>query len=69
MQEDRRESARYAEPPKKGYASQVTGGESSSVGQCTLLTVEGTGTTALAQGEPEPTGSHSTSAGNIMDSK
>ncbi|KAL8715573.1 MAG: hypothetical protein Q9220_000909 [cf. Caloplaca sp. 1 TL-2023] len=42
----------YAEAPKKGYASQVTGG---------------TGTTALAQGDPVARGSHSTGLGNKMD--
>ncbi|KAL8662214.1 MAG: hypothetical protein Q9202_004896 [Teloschistes flavicans] len=42
----------YAEAPKKGYASQVTGG---------------TGTTALAQGEPVSRGSHVTSLGNTAD--
>ncbi|KAL9597237.1 MAG: hypothetical protein Q9219_005280 [cf. Caloplaca sp. 3 TL-2023] len=42
----------YAEPPKQGYASQVTGG---------------TGTTALAQGEPVARGSHLTGVGNKMD--
>ncbi|KAI4107953.1 MAG: hypothetical protein L6R37_001385 [Teloschistes peruensis] len=44
----------YAEAPKKGYASQVTGG---------------TGTTALAQGEPVSRGSHITSLGNTADPK
>ena len=42
----------YAEPPKSGYASQVTGG---------------TGTTALAQGEPVSSGSHVTGFGNKTD--
>ncbi|KAL9615190.1 MAG: hypothetical protein Q9167_000396 [Letrouitia subvulpina] len=42
----------YAEEPKGGYASQVTGG---------------TGTTALAQGEPVPRGSHLTGVGNKID--
>ena len=44
----------YAEPPQKGYASQVTGG---------------TGTTALAQGEPVSRGSHLTGVGNKLDPK
>lgn len=44
----------YAEEPKGGYASQVTGG---------------TGTTALAQGEPVPRGSHLTGVGNKIDPK
>jgi hypothetical protein len=43
----------YAEAPTKGYASQVTGG---------------TGTTALAQGESGPSGSHITALGNVLDS-
>ncbi|KAI4197931.1 MAG: hypothetical protein LQ350_005585 [Teloschistes chrysophthalmus] len=42
----------YAEAPKTGYASQVTGG---------------TGTTALAQGEPVARGSHITNLGNNAD--
>lgn len=42
----------YADAPKGGYASQVTGG---------------TGTTALAQGTPLPGGSHISSAGNTLD--
>ncbi|KAL8943227.1 MAG: hypothetical protein Q9216_001215 [Gyalolechia sp. 2 TL-2023] len=42
----------YADPPKEGYASQVTGG---------------TGTTALAQGEPVTQGSHMTGLGNKAD--
>ncbi|KAL8694931.1 MAG: hypothetical protein Q9218_000502 [Villophora microphyllina] len=42
----------YAKAPQKGYASQVTGG---------------TGTTALAQGEPVARGSHLTSMGNTVD--
>ncbi|KAL9028644.1 MAG: hypothetical protein Q9196_003022 [Gyalolechia fulgens] len=42
----------YAEPPKEGYASQVTGG---------------TGTTALAQGDPVSRGSHLTDLGNRVD--
>ncbi|KAI4176589.1 MAG: hypothetical protein LQ343_000880 [Gyalolechia ehrenbergii] len=42
----------YAEPPKEGYASQVTGG---------------TGTTALAQGNPVSRGSHMTGLGNKAD--
>lgn len=46
--------AGYAEAPTKGYASQVTGG---------------TGTTALAQGEGAPSGSHVTALGNIFESK
>jgi hypothetical protein len=46
--------AGYAEAPTKGYASQVTGG---------------TGTTALAQGEGAPRGSHATALGNIFESK
>ena len=46
--------AGYAEAPTKGYASQVTGG---------------TGTTALAQGEGLPTGSHATSLGNVLESR
>lgn len=44
----------YAEAPTEGYASQVTGG---------------TGTTALAQGEPVPQGSHATGFGNKVDPK
>lgn len=44
----------YAEEPKGGYASQVTGG---------------TGTTALAQGEPVSRGSHLTGVGNKIDPK
>lgn len=47
-------STSYADPPEHGYASQVTGG---------------TGTTALAQGEPVPEGSHLTSIGNKVDPK
>ncbi|KAL8813888.1 MAG: hypothetical protein Q9223_006848 [Gallowayella weberi] len=43
---------KYAEKPKSGYASQVTGG---------------TGTTALAQGDVVPGGSHSTAFGNKVD--
>lgn len=43
---------RYAEEPKSGYASQVTGG---------------TGTTALAQGDPVARGSHATGLGNKTD--
>ncbi|KAL8951931.1 MAG: hypothetical protein Q9222_002115 [Ikaeria aurantiellina] len=42
----------YAEAPEEGYASQVTGG---------------TGTTALAQGDPVARGSHATGMGNKMD--
>ncbi|KAL8779805.1 MAG: hypothetical protein Q9213_006763 [Squamulea squamosa] len=42
----------YAEEPKSGYASQVTGG---------------TGTTALAQGDPVSRGSHATGLGNKAD--
>jgi hypothetical protein len=45
--------AGYAEAPTKGYASQVTGG---------------TGTTALAQGEGGPSGSHITALGNVFES-
>ncbi|KAL8738411.1 MAG: hypothetical protein Q9181_000782 [Wetmoreana brouardii] len=45
---------KYAEAPKEGYASQVTGG---------------TGTTALAQGDPVPRGSHATGLGNKADPK
>ncbi|KAL8675511.1 MAG: hypothetical protein Q9168_000023 [Polycauliona sp. 1 TL-2023] len=43
---------KYGEEPKSGYASQVTGG---------------TGTTALAQGDPVPGGSHATGLGNKAD--
>jgi hypothetical protein len=46
--------AGYAEAPTKGYATQVTGG---------------TGTTALAQGEGAPSGSHATALGNVFESK
>jgi hypothetical protein len=46
--------AGYAEAPTKGYASQVTGG---------------TGTTALAQGEGGPSGSHITALGNVFESR
>ena len=46
--------AGYAPAPTKGYASQVTGG---------------TGTTALAQGEGTPSGSHATALGNVMESR
>lgn len=42
----------YADPPTKGYASEVTGG---------------TGTTALAQGGPVSSGSHFTALGNQAD--
>lgn len=42
----------YAEPPKSGYATQVTGG---------------TGTTALAQGQDINRGSHMTGAANVLD--
>jgi len=45
--------AGHAEAPTKGYASQVTGG---------------TGTTALAQGEGGPNGSHITASGNVFES-
>ncbi|KAL9605581.1 MAG: hypothetical protein Q9179_001239 [Wetmoreana sp. 5 TL-2023] len=45
---------KYAEAPKEGYASQVTGG---------------TGTTALAQDDPVPRGSHATGLGNKVDPK
>ncbi|KAL8722115.1 MAG: hypothetical protein Q9225_001359 [Loekoesia sp. 1 TL-2023] len=44
----------YAEAPKEGYASQVTGG---------------TGTTALAQGDSVSRGSHITGLGNKADPK
>ena len=44
----------YAEEPKGGYASQVTGG---------------TGTTALAEGKSVPRGSHLTGVGNKIDPK
>ena len=44
----------YAEAPKSGYASQVTGG---------------TGTTALAQGESVDRGSHLSGVGNKLDPK
>ena len=46
--------AGFAEAPTKGYASQVTGG---------------TGTTALAQGEGAPSGSHATALGNVFESR
>ena len=42
----------YEEAPKSGYAAQVTGG---------------TGTTALAKGDPIQRGSHLTGVGNVMD--
>ena len=42
----------YEEPPTSRYAAQVTGG---------------TGTTALAKGDPLQRGSHLTGAGNVMD--
>ena len=42
----------YAEPPKSGYAAQVTGG---------------TGTTALAQGDGFNRGSHISALGNKLD--
>ncbi|KAL8761281.1 MAG: hypothetical protein Q9184_002576 [Pyrenodesmia sp. 2 TL-2023] len=42
----------YADPPTKGYGSQVTGG---------------TGTTALAQGDPVSSGSHATGLENKTD--
>ena len=42
----------YAEPPKSGYAAQVTGG---------------TGTTALAQGDDFSRGSHISAIGNKLD--
>ena len=45
-------NTKYAEEPQSGYASQVTGG---------------TGTTALAQGESVPRGSHMTGLGNKLD--
>lgn len=44
--------AGYGEVPRSGYASQVTGG---------------TGTTALAQGQDVPRGSHLTELGNDLD--
>lgn len=46
--------AGYGEVPQSGYASQVTGG---------------TGTTALAQGQDVPRGSHLTGLGNDLDPK
>ena len=46
--------AGYADPPTSGYASQVTGG---------------TGTTALAQGEKGPSGTHATGFGNTLDNR
>lgn len=46
--------AGYGEVPQSGYASQVTGG---------------TGTTALAQGQHVPRGSHLTGLGNDLDPK
>lgn len=46
--------AGYGEVPQSGYASQVTGG---------------TGTTALAQGQDVPRGSHLTELGNDLDPK
>ncbi|KAL8926030.1 MAG: hypothetical protein Q9208_003171 [Pyrenodesmia sp. 3 TL-2023] len=42
----------YGDPPIKGYATQVTGGS---------------GTTALAQGDPVSSGSHATGLGNKTD--
>ena len=46
--------AGYGEVPQRGYASQVTGG---------------TGTTALAQGQSVPRGSHLSGLGNDLDPK